>query len=140
MSRLTEHIKTQTLLSLPPDDTVAHAASAMAAANLGSVLVMEADRLVGIVTEQDILNKVVARGAAHDRVRLRDIMSSQVVTISSDKTVRDCYQMVCKVKARHLPVVSGQRVVGMVTLKDILLWLVDDIEDEKSQLIDYITT
>lgn len=110
---------TQATLSDAPDDTLAEASAKMWQQQTGSLLIMEGDRLIGIVTERDVLRTV---GEGHDpkNVNLRDVMTSDVVTVGSDLSIREAAQIMFDKWFRHLPVVdSDGSVVGIVSLRDL---------------------
>ncbi len=110
---------TQATLTDAPDDTLAEASAKMWQQQTGSLLIMDGDRLIGIVTERDVLRTV---GEGHDpkTVSLRDVMTADVVTVSSDLTIREAAQIMFDKWFRHLPVVdAGGAVVGIVSLRDL---------------------
>ena len=110
---------TEATVSDAADDTLAEASSKMWRQQTGSLLIMEEGRLVGIVTERDVLRTV---GEGHDpkAVSLRDVMTSEVVTVGSDLPVREAAQIMFDKWFRHLPVVDGDgNVVGIVSLRDL---------------------
>lgn len=112
-----------------PDDTLAEAAAKMRQEQTGSLLVMEGDSLAGIVTERDVL-KVVGAGQDPKNVSLRDIMTTQVVTIRPDSTVKEAAQIMFDKWFRHLPVTTGEgKVVGILSLRDLLLLVARGMED-----------
>lgn len=110
---------TQATVTDASDDTLAEASAKMWRQQTGSLLVMEGSRLVGIVTERDVLRTI---GEGHDpkAVSLRDVMTSDVVTVKSDLSVREAAQIMFDKWFRHLPVVDGNGdVVGIVSLRDL---------------------
>ncbi len=110
---------TQATLSDDPDDTLAEASAKMWQQQTGSLLIMEGDRLIGIVTERDVLRTV---GEGHDpkTVSLRDVMTADVVTVDSDLSIREAAQIMFDKWFRHLPVVDERdQVVGIVSLRDL---------------------
>ena len=110
---------TQATVSDAADDTLAEASAKMWRQQTGSLLIMEDGQLVGIVTERDVLRTV---GEGHDpkTVSLRDVMTSDVVTVASDLSVREAAQIMFDKWFRHLPVVgAGGEVVGIVSLRDL---------------------
>ncbi|MDQ3916569.1 MAG: CBS domain-containing protein [Actinomycetota bacterium] len=112
-------VMTQATLTDAPDDTLAEASAKMWQQQTGSLLIMDGDRLIGIVTERDVLRTV---GEGHDpkTVSLRDVMTADVVTVSSDLTIREAAQIMFDKWFRHLPVVdAGGAVVGIVSLRDL---------------------
>jgi CBS domain-containing protein len=122
-------IMTQAALSDAPDDTLAEASAKMWQQQTGSLLVMEEENLIGIVTERDLLRTV---GEGHDpkTVSLRDVMTPEVVTIASDLSVREAAQIMFDKWFRHLPVVdSGGKVVGIVSLRDLNGLVAESMEE-----------
>lgn len=140
MKLLHKLTQTQTLVTLPPSATVKAAADLMAQKMIGSVLVMEQDQLVGIFTERDLLNRVVAKGLEVSRVPLSQVMSRNVVTIDRGDSLESCYDKMQETKSRHVPIVDGEKVVGMVTMRNILEWLWKEIDAENAELKRYITS
>jgi CBS domain-containing protein len=111
-------IMTQATVTDAPDDTLAEASAKMWRQQTGSLLVMEEGRLIGIVTERDVLRTI---GEDHDpkSVSLRDVMTSDVVTVEAGLSVREAAQIMFDKWFRHLPVVTGGDVVGIVSLRDL---------------------
>jgi CBS domain-containing protein len=112
-------IMTQATVSDAADDTLAEASAKMWRQQTGSLLIMDGTRLIGIVTERDVLRTI---GEGHDpkAVSLRDVMTSDVVTVESDLSVREAAQIMFDKWFRHLPVVdNGGNVVGIVSLRDL---------------------
>lgn len=145
MKLLHKLTQTQTLVSLPPSATVRAAADLMAQKLVGSVLVMEQgqfaqDKLVGIFTERDLLNRVVAKGIDPSKVALSQVMTPKVVTVQIDDSLEDCYDQMQQTKSRHVPIVDGDKVVGMVTMRNILEWLWKEIDAENAELKRYISS
>jgi predicted transcriptional regulator len=103
------------------DATVAKAAKVMCQEGVGSVIILQHNRPIGIVTEEDINCKVVAKDLKPSKVHVNDIMSTPLITVSADKTVGDAAQMMVKHRVRRLPVVDDDdRVIGIVTVRDLL--------------------
>jgi signal-transduction protein with cAMP-binding, CBS, and nucleotidyltransferase domain len=108
--------------TIPSEESVARAARAMCRDEVGSCIVLENNVPVGIVTEEDINCKVVAKDMQPGMVRVNQVMSTPLITIRSDKTVRDAAQMMIKNKVRRLPVVNEKNnVIGIVTVRDIVM-------------------
>jgi CBS domain-containing protein len=120
-------------VSVSPDAPVSEAISKMVAAGVGSVAVTEESRLVGILTERDIL-KLAGEGAEFDTVRVEQAMTASVVTISPDADVVAAARLMGERQIRHLPVVEGENVLGVVGIRDVLgvlaerLWRSQDDE------------
>jgi len=116
------------------DATVFDAIALMAERNIGSLLVMENDQLVGIVTERDYARKVVLRGKASPTTPVREIMNSHLITVGPDETVEGCMTLMTDRRVRHLPVVDGHRLVGVISIGD----LVQSIIGEQRSIIDHL--
>lgn len=125
-------------MGVAPETTVMEAANEMRASKIGALLVMRDDRLVGILTERDILNKVVAENRAPDEVEVHEIMTKEVVVISPGRSVRDAMRIVTKKHLRHLPVVDDGQLVGMVSAGDLTRSIVAEEEDVIESLYMYI--
>lgn len=138
MSRLSSLIKIPQPVTLPPSASVREAAKKMAEYLIGSILVMEGESLVGIFTERDLLNRVVAKDLDPAGTPLSQVMSKNVRTIPVQETVENCFNKMEETKCRHIPVVDGVRVVGVVTMRNILEWLTQEMKDENLHLIHYI--
>jgi CBS domain-containing protein len=100
------------------DDTLAEACEKMRAAQTSSILIMDGDRLVGIVTERDVV-KVVAHGQDPKDVRLKDIMTSDIVTIGPMTTLKEAANIMATKWIRHLPIIEGTKVVGIISQRDL---------------------
>lgn len=112
-------ISGQTLQKVSPAENVRAAAKMMRDKKIAAVLVMEGERLVGIVTERDMTCRVIAAGINPDTAMIRDVMTANPDTLSPDDTASDAISMMRERNYRHLPVVSGERVVGMVSVRDL---------------------
>lgn len=109
-----------TVASVAPADTVLEAARHMNERRIGAVMVMEQDRIAGIFTERDILVRVVGKERAPAETRVRDVMTTDPVTIGPDLTLEACEKLITERRVRHLPVVEGGRLLGMVSAGDLL--------------------
>lgn len=138
MSHLRSLIKNPKAIHLPPQATVLEASQKMAEYLIGSILVMEGERLVGIFTERDLLNRVVAKALDPQKTTLTQVMSKNVCTIPFQATVEECYMKMEETKCRHIPVVDGDKVVGVVTMRNILEWLTEEMKEENLFLKNYI--
>ena len=112
-------ISGQTLQKVTPRENVRFAARMMRDKKIAAVLVMEGERLVGIITERDMTARVIAAGLDPDTAIAADIMTKDPDTLSPDDTASDAINMMRKRNYRHLPVVEGERVVGMVSVRDL---------------------
>jgi len=110
----------------------------MAEHAIGSVLVMRGEALVGIATERDYARKVILKGRSSQDTPVADIMSSPVITVGPGEDIRRCMQIVTEKRIRHLPVVEGGKVVGLISIGDLLKWVIREQEQEIEQLQQYI--
>ncbi|MFN2489820.1 MAG: CBS domain-containing protein [Actinomycetota bacterium] len=119
-----------------PEDTLAEASAKMHSEQTGSLLVMEGDQLTGIVTERDVL-RTVADGRDPKAVSLRDVMTTEVVTIAPDTQLREAAEIMFQKWFRHLPVVTDDgRVVGIISLRDLLSLVAQGLEEpERLQVL-----
>lgn len=115
---------TKEAVSTDAGDSCLETAKLMVRMNIGAIVVNEGDRPVGIVTERDFLNKVTARGKDPSKTTLREIMSSPPITISPKATVRDAARMMIEKRVRRLVVVENDKLVGIVSIRDITRILV----------------
>ena len=107
------------LVSARPDETVCDAAKRMAEQGCGSILIVEDERLLGIFTERDLLVRVAAAGLGLTTTRLRDVMTADPETIGAEEPVREAVRRMDEGALRHLVVVSGGRVLGVISTRDI---------------------
>jgi len=138
MNLLASLVKSQKIITLSPEATVHEASQKMAVHLVGSILVMEGDQLVGIFTERDLLNRVVAKDLDTKKTPLMQVMSKNVTTVPLSETVENCFRRMENTKCRHIPIVDGDRVVGVVTMRNILEWITKEIEEENVFLKSYI--
>lgn len=125
--------------SVQPDDTVLDSLKMMANKGVGALLVMNDEKLVGIVTERDYARKVILEGKSSNRTAVRDIMSDKVLCVSPDRTVDQCMALMTDKRARHLPVLDQKKVIGVVSIGDLVKALIDEQQILIDQLQQYIT-
>ena len=131
--------KGRDIWSLTPEATVYEAIDLMAQKGVGALLVMEGERLVGIVSERDYARKVILKGKASKETQVRQIMSHPVVCARPELTVEQTMAIMTDKHIRHLPVVAEEKVVGMISIGDVVRGIIDDREFEIQQLTEYIT-
>jgi CBS domain-containing protein len=130
--------KPAALFSVEPETPVLEAIRAMAEHGIGALLVMTDRRLVGIVSERDYARKVILLGRASADTPVADIMSTPVITVQPNDTVQKCMQLMTDRHVRHLPVVDGGRVVGMVSIGDLVKAVIAEQQQQIEQLESYI--
>jgi CBS domain-containing protein len=130
--------KSRAIFSVEPQAAVLDAIRLMAEHHVGALLVMRGAALEGIVSERDYARKVILRGRSSADTPVREIMSSPVLTVSLDTSVQQCMQLMTDRRVRHLPVVDGARVVGMISIGDLVKAVIADQQQQIEQLETYI--
>jgi len=130
--------KGQTVHSVGPDDTVLAALVVMAEHEIGAVLVLDGDEIKGILTERDYARKVALAGRSSKDSPVRSIMTADVVCVPPSRTVQDCMGLMTERRVRHLPVVENGRLVGLVSIGDLVKAQIDEQEFTINQLKNYI--
>jgi CBS domain-containing protein len=116
--------KGRNVWSVAPDVTVLNAITVMAEKNIGAVLVMEGDRLVGILSERDYTRKVVLKGRSSRDTRVGEIMVAAPITVTPSHSVDECLHIMTEHRVRHLPVLEDTKVVGLVSIGDLVNWVI----------------
>jgi CBS domain-containing protein len=132
------HQKTSALWSVAPDATVFDAIRLMAEKNIGALLVLADDRLAGIFTERDYTRKVALMGKTSKETRVREVIAREIVTVSPDDSVEECMRLMTEKRVRHLPVVAGLAVVGIVSIGDLVNWIISTQNAAIEQMEQYI--
>lgn len=107
---------------------------------VGSVLVLDGGRLVGIFTERDVLRRVVGAGVDPKRSQVSEVMTADVITISPEATIEETMVLFTEKRCRHLPVLDGGQLVGAISIGDITRWMADAHQAEAEHLKNYITS
>jgi CBS domain-containing protein len=131
--------KGSTVWSISPNATVFDAIQMMADKNVGALLVTENNKLVGIVSERDYTRKVIVKGKSSKTTAVREILSSQVIHASPKSTVEECLRLMTDHHFRHLPVLDGDQIAGIVSIGDLVNWIISAQHTTISQLQTYIT-
>lgn len=132
--------KGSSVATVAPGATVAEAVALMNERSIGSLLVTEGERLVGIFTERDVLRRVVAARRDPDQTLVRDVMTDDLIVISPTTEVEDAMRIVTDRRCRHLPVVEGRKLVGMISIGDLTRWTIRHQQAEIQDLVSYMTS
>lgn len=124
----------QATYTITPQATVLEAISLMADKGIGALIVAEGDRMVGIVSERDYARKVVLMERSSYNTLVRDIMTSAVLAVTADETTERCMAIMTEKRMRHLPVLSGDNIIGIVSIGD----LVKEVISEQQQIIEHL--
>jgi CBS domain-containing protein len=124
--------------SLSPEATVYEAVAVMADKGVGALLVVSEGRLAGIVSERDYARKVILKAKSSKHTLLRDVMTSTVVTVTPDNTVDECMRIMTKHRIRHLPVLEGDRLSGVISIGDLVSSIISAQAATIDQLHNYI--
>lgn len=127
------------VLSITPDASVLDAIRLMAEKGIGALVVMQADKLAGIVTERDYARKIILKGRSSESTAVGDIMTSDVTTTSSEESVEKCMNLMTDLRIRHLPVVDDGRVTGIISIGDLVKAIIAEQQRAIEQLEHYIS-
>ncbi|HJT82479.1 MAG TPA: CBS domain-containing protein [Chthoniobacterales bacterium] len=127
------------IYSVSPNDSVYDAVSLLAEKNIGAVLVIDGDTLVGLVSERDYTRKVMLRGKRSRETTVAEIMSTDLKTVQPREAVADCLRLMTDKRIRHLPVVDGNKVVGVISIGDLVKWVIDCQSAAIAHLESYIS-
>ena len=125
--------------SVSPDATVLEAIQMMADKNVGALLVTRDNNLVGIISERDYTRKVVLKGRSSKDTPVREIISGKIVSVSPDHSVEECMRLMTEHRIRHLPVVQGTRILGVISIGDLVNSIISHQTSAIQQLETYIT-
>jgi CBS domain-containing protein len=141
--RTVQHLleqKEPRIISVTAESLVREAIRTMAEHGIGAVLVMEGDRLAGILSERDYARKVILQGRSSADTYVHQIMTTPVITVDPGDSVESCMQLVTHRRVRHLPVLRDGRVIGVVSIGDLVKAVIEDQQEEIEQLQRYIVS
>jgi CBS domain-containing protein len=125
--------------SISPDAPVFDALELMAEKDIGALLVLENENLVGIISERDYARKVILKGKSSINTPVREIMTSKVITIHKEHTIESCMELMTNHRIRHLPVYEGNKLIGMISIGDVVKAIISQQEFLIEQMEQYIT-
>ena len=133
------HQKGNQVWSIDPNTMVFDAIQLMADKNIGALLVTEGSRLVGILTERDYTRKVALKGKSSKQTPVKEILSGQVIHVSPDHTIEECLRLMTDHRVRHLPVLEADRIVGIISIGDLVNWIINAQSSTINLLQTYIS-
>lgn len=136
-SQLLKH-KGRVIHSVAPEAPVLEAIRLMAEHGVGALLVMQGDELLGVVSERDYARKVILKGRSSNETEVRQIMSAPVLTVRADQSVHECMKIMSEHRIRHLPVVDGNDVIGVLSIGDLVRAVVEEQQKTIADLEQYI--
>lgn len=125
--------------SVRPENTVFEALEILESRNIGAVLVLESDKLVGIFSERDYARKGILRGRASKDTLIKDVMTSKVITVDVDQKIEECMQIMSEKHIRHLPVTKGSELIGIISINDIVSAIIREQKAHIKSLESYIS-
>ncbi len=127
------------VVSVSPEQSVLDAIKVLAAEDIGAAIVMSGGRLAGIFSERDYTRKIILKGRSSDTTRVEEVMTANVIVVNPRTHTRECMQLMSEKSIRHLPVVDDGRVIGMVSIRDIVSDIIADQDFTIEQLEHYIS-
>jgi CBS domain-containing protein len=133
------HNKGNSVWTISPDATVFEAIQMMAEKNVGALLVTDKDKLVGLISERDYTRKVALKGRSSKEAKVREILTEKVVHVTSQHSVEECLRLMTERRVRHLPVLDGQKITGVISIGDLVNWVITAQGTTIRQLETYIS-
>lgn len=130
--------KKRGIWSVAPTTSVYHCMEMMADKEVGALLVMQGERLVGLISERDYARKVILQGRSSKDTEVSEIMGAPALCVSPEHTIGDCMLAMTRNRVRHLPVLENEKVVGIVSIGDVVNWIITEQEETIRHLEAYI--
>ena len=137
ISQFLDHSQ-RAIFSVSPDDTIRQALEVMALHNIGALLVLKEQKLVGIFSERDYARKVVLKGLSSNEAKVSDVMTSKLITINTKHSLNQCMQIMTDKHIRHLPIVNDSQVMGLISIGDVVREMIAYQKSMIEQLQSYI--
>jgi CBS domain-containing protein len=128
-----------TVWSISPRSTVFEAIQLMANKNVGALLVMERGQVIGILSERDYTRKVALKGKSSKDTSVNEILSGRVISVSPDQSIDECMRLMSTHRIRHLPVIEGDQLMGIISIGDLVNWIISAQTSTIHQLQTYIS-
>lgn len=133
------HGKGHEIWSIDPEASVYDAIAMMAEKEVGALVVMEGDSLVGVLSERDYARKVILQGRSSKDTKIRDVMTSRVAYARLEQSVEECMAMMTEMRIRHLPVMDGEKLIGIISIGDLVKTIIEEQQHVIAQLEQYIS-
>ncbi|HIG28944.1 MAG TPA: CBS domain-containing protein [Verrucomicrobiales bacterium] len=131
--------KGEGIFSIPPDAKVSEAIKMMADKNVGALLVLSGKKLCGVISERDYTRKVILKGNSSKKASIESIMTRKLSKMKSDATVEEALKLMTGQRIRHLPVYTGRKLVGVISIGDLVKWVISEQSATIEHLENYIT-
>jgi CBS domain-containing protein len=132
------HYKGPALWSISPDTTVYDAIKLMAEKNIGALPVISGGKLVGIISERDYTRKIALQGKSSKETRVLEILSKEIVCVAPTESVEECMRLMTENRVRHLPVVENEKLLGIISIGDLVNWIISSQNSAIEQMEQYI--